>query len=160
MQQGCFNVALRSLLKWHHCKKLLFQPLKYLDWIPHPFCPFLRGRHARMTVFPCIRLQWIECYSEKFQAQSQKTNLRTCAPSEDSDQPAHSRRLIRIFAERILDSRWCKNILYAGNKYSDQSVRMRWPILVFTGRTRQKVRFLTLGHISWTADKQLETRYM
>ena len=40
--------------------------------------------------------------------QSQKTYLLTCAPSEDSDQPAHSRSLIRIFTERILDSQGCK----------------------------------------------------
>ena len=32
--------------------------------------------------------------------------LRTCAPSEDSDQTAHSRSLIRIFTGRISDSRW------------------------------------------------------
>ena len=31
-----------------------------------------------------------------------------CAPSEDSDQPAHSRSLIRIFTVRILHSQGCK----------------------------------------------------
>ena len=30
------------------------------------------------------------------------------APSEDSDQPAHSRRLIRIFTGRIFDDQRCK----------------------------------------------------
>ena len=39
---------------------------------------------------------------------SQKTYLRTCAPSEDSDQPAHSRSLIRIFTERFLDIKRCQ----------------------------------------------------
>ena len=38
----------------------------------------------------------------------QKTYLRTCAPSEDSDQPAHSRSLIRIFTWRILDNQGFK----------------------------------------------------
>ena len=33
-----------------------------------------------------------------------KTYPRTCACSEDSDQPAHSRSLIRIFTGYILDS--------------------------------------------------------
>ena len=33
---------------------------------------------------------------------------RTYAPSEDSDQTAHSRSLIRIFTGRILDSEGCK----------------------------------------------------
>ena len=37
-----------------------------------------------------------------------KTCLRTSAFSEDSDQPAHSRSLIRIFTGRILDSQGCK----------------------------------------------------
>ena len=31
-----------------------------------------------------------------------------CAPSEDSDQPAHARSLIRIFTRRFLDSQGCK----------------------------------------------------
>ena len=35
-------------------------------------------------------------------------SVRKCAPSEDSDQIAHSRSLIRIFAGRILDSQWCQ----------------------------------------------------
>ena len=38
----------------------------------------------------------------------QKMYLRTCVPSEDSDQPAHSRSLIRIFTGRIFDSQGCK----------------------------------------------------
>ena len=38
----------------------------------------------------------------------QKTYLWICAPSEDSDQPVHSRSLIRIFTGRDLDSRRCK----------------------------------------------------
>ena len=33
---------------------------------------------------------------------------KMCAPSEDSDQPAHSRSLIRIFTGRILDRQECK----------------------------------------------------
>ena len=37
-----------------------------------------------------------------------KVYLRKYAPSEDSDQPAHSRSLIRIFTGRILDSPGCK----------------------------------------------------
>ena len=40
--------------------------------------------------------------------QSPESYLRACAPSEDSDQPARSRRLIRIFAGHILDSQGCK----------------------------------------------------
>ena len=38
----------------------------------------------------------------------QKTHLPTCALSEDSDQPVHSRSLIRIFTGHILDSQGVK----------------------------------------------------
>ena len=37
-----------------------------------------------------------------------KTYLLRCAPSEYSDQPAHSRSLIRIFTGRIFNSQGCK----------------------------------------------------
>ena len=40
--------------------------------------------------------------------------LRTCAPCEDSGQPAHSRRLIRIFTGRNLDSQGCTGCGCAG----------------------------------------------
>ena len=45
---------------------------------------------------------------ETFEPQRQKY-LRTCALSEDSDQTAHSRSLIRIFTGRILDSQGCED---------------------------------------------------
>ena len=47
--------------------------------------------------------------------QRQKTYLRTCAPREDSDQPAHLGSLIRIFTERILNSQWC-NVSLCGQR--------------------------------------------
>ena len=46
---------------------------------------------------------------------SQKTYLQTWAPSEDSDQPAHSRSLIRIFTGRFLDSQVC-NVSLCGQR--------------------------------------------
>ena len=46
------------------------------------------------------------------------------APSEDSDQPAHSRSLIRIFTGRILESEGCK-VCSCGKEDSDQTARMR-----------------------------------
>ena len=44
-----------------------------------------------------------------------KTYLLTCAPSEDSDQFAHSCSLIRIFTGRILDSQGC-NVSSCGQR--------------------------------------------
>ena len=59
----------------------------------------------------------------KHLSQRQKTNLRTCAPSENSDQPAHSRSLIRIFTGRILNSKDAI-FLHADNEVSNQTARM------------------------------------
>ena len=42
------------------------------------------------------------------ETQFQKRYLQTCAPSEDSYQPAHSRCLVRIFPRHIFNSQWCK----------------------------------------------------
>ena len=50
-----------------------------------------------------------------FEPQRQKKYLRICAPIEDSDQPAHSRDLIRLFTDHILDSQGCK-FLHADNE--------------------------------------------
>ena len=43
-----------------------------------------------------------------YEQKSQKMYLRTCVPSEDSDQTAHLRSLIRIFTGLILESQGCK----------------------------------------------------
>ena len=47
-------------------------------------------------------------FFSSFEAQRRTTYLWICAPSEDSDQPAHSRSLIGIFTRRLLDSQLCK----------------------------------------------------
>ena len=51
-----------------------------------------------------VRLQTVQRAFETDGPQRQKAYIRTCVPSEDSDQPAHSRCLIRILTERILNS--------------------------------------------------------
>ena len=55
-----------------------------------------------------------QCYSQIstcqltfYKSQHQKTYLRTCAPDENVDRPAHARSLISIFTGRILDSQGC-----------------------------------------------------
>ena len=75
--------------------------------------------------------------------QRKETFLRTCAPSEGLDQPAHLRRLIKIFTGRISIGKDV-NFLHADNKDSDQTAHMCRLIWVFVRRTYQKVRFLTL----------------
>ena len=53
--------------------------------------------------------------SVKSDPQRQITNFGTCVPNEDSDQPAHSSSLIRIFTGCSLDSQGCK-FLHADNE--------------------------------------------
>ena len=69
--------------------------------------------------------------------QQNKTQLQetcpvrpACSLSEDSDQPAHSRSLIRIFTVRILDNQWCFL------KLTMKTLSMRTLIWVFIGRFR------------------------
>ena len=73
----------------------------------------------------------------------QKMYVWKCTPSEDSDQLAHSRSLIRIFTGSIMDSQGCK-FFHVDNEDSDQTARMRRLIWVIAVRTCKKVRFLTL----------------
>ena len=55
-----------------------------------------------------------------------------CAPSEDSDQPAHARSLIRIFTRRFLDSQGCKvssrwqRRLWSDCADAQADLRFRW----------------------------------
>ena len=54
----------------------------------------------------CIRTKYMHLYSVELN-RSQKTHLRTCAQSEDSDKRAYSHRQIIIFTGSILDSQGC-----------------------------------------------------
>ena len=56
-----------------------------------------QGRVACRTVFQSGA-------PDKNEPQHDKTNKKTCAPSEDSDQPGHPPSLIRAFAVRSTDS--------------------------------------------------------
>ena len=60
--------------------------------------------------------------------QRQKTNLRTCLPSEDSDQPTHLRSLIKIITGHILDSQGfrvssCETLIRMRHAQADLSIR-------------------------------------
>ena len=60
------------------------------------------GRGPYNVVTACTQTYCLSAI--KYAPPRLETYLRTCAPSEDSDQPAHSRSLIRIFTVRIFDS--------------------------------------------------------
>ena len=73
-----------------------------------------------------------------------ETYLRVCAPSEESDQPAHLRSLISTFTARTLDSQGRKVFFFhADNKDSDQTGVDSQAV----GRKCQKERFLI--HLLW-----------
>ena len=86
-----------------------------------------RNHLIRKTSQTQVSLQSIHTCTCKPQKTSENVPSK-CAPSEDSDQPAHSRSLIRIFTRRILDSQDSIVSLIRGTK-SDQTAL----ILAFVG---------------------------
>ena len=74
-----------------------------------------------------------------FTPKRHKLYLRTCAPSEDSDQTAHAESSLGAILI-VKDAKF----LQADNKRSDQTARMRRLNWVYVVRTYQKVHFLTL----------------
>ena len=69
--------------------------------------------------------------SPTYEPQHYKANKKTCAPSEDSDQPGHPPSLIRVFAVRIMGKD--PIFLHADSEDSDQTGRMSRLIQVFAG---------------------------
>ena len=71
-----------------------------------------KGQYLAPDAYVTVNKNWRLPYDRKevilLEPQRQKAYFQTCAPSEDSNQPAHSRSLIRIFIGRFLDSQWCK----------------------------------------------------
>ena len=59
------------------------------------------GKRKNTAIYQCI---FGGFHNRLNKPQRQETYLRTCAPSKDSDQPAHSGILIRTFTWRISDS--------------------------------------------------------
>ena len=93
-------------------------------------------------------------WREPMEQLCQKTYLRTCAPSEDSDQPAHSRSLIRIFTGRILESQG-SNVSSCGQRrlWSDcanaqADLSRRWAHL--SEGTFFNVRLANVRRDAWT----------
>ena len=72
--------------------------------------------------------------SALFEPPRLKSYLRIYAPSEDSDQPAHSRSLIRIFRGHFLDSQGCNvslrghRILWSDCTSAQAELRLRWTL--------------------------------
>ena len=84
------------------------------------------------------------CWHESYEPKRQETYFRTCAPSEDSDQPA----LCAGWSESLLGAFLMTNVtnfLQTDDEDSDQTERRRRQIRAFLGRTWQKVGFLTVG---------------
>ena len=71
-----------------------------------------------------------------------ETYLRTCAPNEDSDQPAHLLSLIRISTWRISDSQGCRVFSCGQRTLNRLGGCPDW--FESSLGSRQKIRFLTL----------------
>ena len=67
---------------------------------------------------------YISMFSWWGEPQRQKTYFRTCAPSNDSDQPAYSRNMIKISIGLIWVAKYAK-FPQANNEDSDRIERMR-----------------------------------
>ena len=102
-------------------KRLGFKGPKVVVLVVFNFCMVLWCHRA------LSRIVW-------FEPRHDKTSKMTCAPSEDSDQPAHPPSLIRIFAVRFL---------YTDSEDADQTGRISL-IWVFAGRTSHFVGFVML----------------
>ena len=73
-------------------------------------------------------------WRKSFESQSHKTYLRIRTPSEESDQTAHSRSLIRFFTGRVLDSQGCnvsscRQLSLSGDCAEAKAVHVRYVFL-------------------------------
>ena len=84
----------------------------------------------------------LSCKNEKSRNVRKRT-FRTCAPSEDSDQPAHSRSLIRIFTGTFEKPKM-RSVFRRKNEDADETALMHWLIWVVVGRICQYVPCLEL----------------
>ena len=78
------------------------------------FSQTINQNASRETISPAqsqslVRVSTVCSYILKI-LKSHNVKKRTCAPSEDSDQPADSRSLIRIFTARIFDSQMMQSL--------------------------------------------------
>ena len=98
-----------------------------------------------------MRLTYQKIIIPGYMTQLQKTYFHSCAPSEDSDQPAHSRSLIRNYTWSIWIAMNAK-FLQADNEDSDQTAGMRRLIRGWVVRTYRKVLFLTASPIFFSSE--------
>ena len=90
------------------CRFSLFVRRWVHMWRLFCYCSYLISPTFGNSVRLCFEIVAFSEYLLLYESQHQKTYLWISAPSEDSDQTAHSRSLIRIFTGRILDSHGCK----------------------------------------------------
>ena len=130
-----------------------------------------KERHSNTRVNACPRiLAWTESTGPRFMGTSynlkhtdrytlsnmymsrnfrKMTFWHNSAPDEDSNHPAHPRRLIRVFVVRMKKLSFF-GYLTAPNEDSYQTAQMRSLIWIFSERRCPKVRFLTLWLIQFS----------
>ena len=107
MKRLWFSLQLKKL--WY-----MYQPLNFRTEI----CRTCKNLFSKIKQF--VEIFWLREQNKRNISNwttMSENFLRKCATSEDSDQPAHSRSLIRIFTGRILDSKvssWGQRRLWSG----------------------------------------------
>ena len=74
-----------------------------------------------------------------------------CAPSEDLDQPAHMRRLIRVLARHSIG----RTILHTDSNGSDQTAWMGMLVRVFGSQTCIDVHFVVTLLNAYTTNESI-----
>ena len=96
-----------------------------LHYVSNPafYCLFFSEKFRTLYVIP-ITEKIQDTYLHLVEPPRQKTYLRTCMSSENSNQPVHSFNFIRIITGRIWLAKDAK-FLNADNQDSNQTARMR-----------------------------------
>ena len=96
----------------------------------------LRLRPLLVKIFLVKMFEFLLCFELYLHrwAATWQNQQSVCAPSEDSDQPRHPSRLIRVFAVRMKKD-WVLSYPLSANEDSDQTGRMPRLIWDFARRT-------------------------
>ena len=106
-----------------------------------PYPPLLTSVCSCYPVLLPIYRKWL-LLETTIELPHDKTYKTACVPSEDSDQPGHPPRLIRVFAVHMKKA-WVLTTHWVHSEDSDQTGRMPRLIWFFAGRT------VTLLVLSW-----------
>ena len=100
----------------------------------------------------------------KIEPPHDKTNKMACVPSEDSDQPGHPPKLIRVFALRVKKAWVLSYPLSASKDWSDwvdaqADLSLRWAHSHFAGFVVRRLKYLPYLFL-WVFTKKIDVNKM